>query len=168
MRKPLGSGSRFSSMSVLPTGSLPLEGPPPPHVHERDHKQHHEHDRLDHRKRPERPELDGDRVQEDHLDVEQDEQHRHEVEADPEAEAAPDLRWESALVWLLLGPVRTPAPEEQVQDREQRPDRTTKDEEYDRRKIGPEHEAVIPLRGVPCNKVLLSAKCGYLTGRGGR
>ena len=31
-------------------------------------------------------ELDGHREQEDDLDVEQDEQHRDEVEADPEAE----------------------------------------------------------------------------------
>ena len=34
-----------------------------------------------------RLELDGDRVEEDHLDVEQDEEHRDQVEADPEAEA---------------------------------------------------------------------------------
>src|SRR5437588_5624992 len=142
MRKSLGSCSRFRSMPALPTGSLPLERPPSPHVYERDHQEHHEHHRLDHRERPKCPQLDGDRVQEDHLDVEQDEQHRDQVEADPEAEAAPDLRRQATLVGLLLGPVRPPVPQEQVQDREQCPDRTAQDEEYDRRQIRLEHEAV--------------------------
>ena len=63
-------------------------------------------DGLDHRERAERAQLDGDRVEEDHLDVEQDEQHRDQVEADPEAEAALDLGRKTALVGLLLGAVR--------------------------------------------------------------
>ena len=44
--------------------------------------------------------LDGDRVEEDHLDVEQDEEHRDQVEADPEAEALPDVRGKPALVGI--------------------------------------------------------------------
>jgi len=38
-----------------------------------------------HRERPERLELHGDGVEEDHFDVEEDEEHRDQVEADPEA-----------------------------------------------------------------------------------
>ena len=53
--------------------------------------------------------LEGDRIEEDDLDVEQDEQHRDQVEADPEAEAPTHIGGQSALVGLALdrvGPLR--------------------------------------------------------------
>ena len=49
-------------------------------------------------KAPGRLQVHGDRVEEDHLDVEEDEQHRDQVEADPEAEAALHVGREPALV----------------------------------------------------------------------
>src|ERR1700754_3350880 len=67
--------------------SAPLERAASPDVDEGDDQQHDEHDRLDQREAPVGPQLHRDRVEEDHLDVEQDEQHRDQVEADPEAEA---------------------------------------------------------------------------------
>ena len=58
-------------------------------------------------------ELDRHRVEEDDLDVEEDEQHRDQVEADPEAEALLDLGGQAALVrvdgrWraAALGPMQ--------------------------------------------------------------
>ena len=42
-------------------------------------------------------------IEEDDLDVEQDEEHRDQVEADPEAEALLDLRRQAALVRVALG-----------------------------------------------------------------
>ena len=61
---------------------------------------------------PNASQLHGDRVEEDHLDVEQDEQHRDQVEADPEAEAALDLGRQAALVGVGLrrdGPALGPS-----------------------------------------------------------
>ena len=62
--------------------------------------------------------LDGDRVQEDHLDVEQDEQHRDQVEADPEAHPALHLRRQPALVGILLLRRRAARADERVERRE--------------------------------------------------
>src|SRR5262249_36419151 len=64
--------------------------------------------------RPEGPQLHGDRVEEHDLDVEQDEQHRDQVEADPEAEALLDLRGHARLirVGLVLGGRLRLGPEE--------------------------------------------------------
>ena len=92
-----------------------------------------------HRERAERPELHCDRVQEDDLDVEQDEQHRHEVEADPEAEPALDVGRQTALVGLDLGAVGRPASDHQVQRREQQPDQRPQDEKDDRGQIIAQH-----------------------------
>ena len=59
--------------------------------------------------------------EEDDLDVEQDEEHRDQVEADPEAEPALDLRGQAALVGVLL--VRDPPAraEDGVEDGERPP-----------------------------------------------
>ena len=83
--------------------------------------------RLAHRERPERLQLDGDRIEEDDLDVEQDEQHRDQVEADPEPETALDLRRQPALVRRRLGPVGMARPQVQVEHRERRSDQTTEE-----------------------------------------
>ena len=48
--------------------------------------------------------MHGHRVEEDDLDVEQDEQHRDQVEADPEAEGPRDLGGQAALVGLASWP----------------------------------------------------------------
>ena len=86
-----------------------IERSSPPDVHERDHQQRDEDDGLPQREGPERLQLDGDRVEEDDLDVEEDEQHRDQVEADPEAEVLLHLGRQAALVrigrrWHAGGP----------------------------------------------------------------
>src|SRR3954454_19094017 len=58
---------------------------------------------------------DPDRIQEDDLDVEQDEEHRDHVEAHPEAERAGDVGGQAALVRLALDRVRTLRPDHRVQ-----------------------------------------------------
>src|SRR5205823_2416117 len=60
----------------------------------------------------------GDRVEEDDLDVEEDEEHRDQVEADPEAEPALDLGGEPALVRVALAAPRLSGPEPRVDQRE--------------------------------------------------
>ena len=83
--------------------SPPFEGPPSPHEHERRRA-------AARRTRSSRTSANvpnvfsctRDRVEEDHLDVEEDEQHRDQVEADPEAEVLRDLRGQPALVGLAL------------------------------------------------------------------
>ena len=60
---------------------------------------------------PNASELQRHGVQQDHLDVEQDEQHRDEVEGDPEAEVLADVRRQAALVRVALRPRRGVAPE---------------------------------------------------------
>src|SRR6266545_401074 len=85
-----------------------------PDVDERDDEQDDEDDRLGQRERAERVELDGYREQEDDLDVEQDEQHRDQVEADPEAEVLLDLGGQAALVRIRgrLLAAEVPRPEQ--------------------------------------------------------
>ena len=102
-------------------GSLPFERSSSPDVDERHEQQRDEDDRLDEREDPERLELHGDRVEEDDLDVEQDEEHRDQVEADPEAEVLRDVRRQAALVRLALDLARPPRPEQRVRERKTPP-----------------------------------------------
>src|ERR1700712_4475171 len=104
MRKSsaLPAFSRLMISMRLPTVLAPLEGAASPHVQERDDQQDDEHAGLDQREGPERAQLHGDRVEEHDLDVEQDEQHRDQVEADPEPEALLDLGGHAALVGVRL------------------------------------------------------------------
>ena len=67
-------------------------------------------------------ELKRHRVEEHDLDVEQDEEHRDQVEADPEAERALDVGRQPALVGLTLDPARALRPEQVVRHRERRAD----------------------------------------------
>ena len=90
----------------------------------------------------ERPQLHRDRVEEDDLDVEEDEQHRDQVEADPEAEAL--LAPRTACRTRTGRPGRSCAAlalraEEALSDREERADAAAEDEEDDSREVGPEH-----------------------------
>src|SRR3990172_2811223 len=69
------AGSRWSS--------IPLQRPPLPEVDVPDAQDHHEGEHLEEEHAPKLAELlerDGPRQQEDRLDVEDDEQHGHEVE----------------------------------------------------------------------------------------
>src|SRR5215211_5945408 len=78
--------------------SPPLECPLPPNVDVRDAEDHQEEEELEEAEPPELVEDHCQRIQEDDLDVEEDEQHRREVEADREASrlrsAARDARLE--------------------------------------------------------------------------
>src|SRR6516162_7493513 len=133
--------------------SPPLQRPPAPDVHERHEQQRDEDDRLDQREAPEGAQLDGDRVQEDHLGVEQDEQHRDQIEADAKTHLALDLRGQSALVWLpLLGvcPART---DDAVESRKGYAHRPPENEENERREIAAEHRGLLYH---PCGRVLHS------------
>src|SRR5829696_7081017 len=98
-----------------------------------------EDDRLDEGEDPERLELHGDRVQEHDLDVEQDEEHRDQVEADPEAEVGRDLGGEPALVGLALDPRRAARPEPAVDRREEEPDADAEDQEHENGQVAPQH-----------------------------
>src|SRR3712207_6983392 len=55
-----------------------------------------------------------------HFDVEQDEQHRDQVEADPEAERPPDVGGQPALVGLALDLVRALRSEEHTSELQSR------------------------------------------------
>src|SRR5262249_40264990 len=99
------------------------------------------------------------------LDIEQDEQHRHEVKADPEAEPPLDLGRKPALIRLLLGAVRTALTEKDVQNREQCANEPSQNEEHDRWQVVTEHDESLYHRiEIACNKVLLSAEYRYLRG----
>src|SRR5205807_1710197 len=64
---------------------LPLERALPPHVHVRDDEDDDEEQELDESEPGEGVQDDRERIQEDDLDVEDDEEHRRQVEADREA-----------------------------------------------------------------------------------
>ena len=95
--------------------------------------------RLDQREDPDGLELDGDRVEEDDLDVEQDEQHRDQVEADPEAEALLDVGGQAALVGLALRLVRPARAEHAVGQREDDADGDSEGEEDEGGEVGAQH-----------------------------
>ena len=100
-----GSWRTLKSSGGLVTsraGLSPFERSSPPHVDEGHEEQRDEDDRLDEGEGPERAQLDRDRVEEDDLDVEEDEEHRDQVEADPEAEALLDVGGQPALVGVGL------------------------------------------------------------------
>src|SRR4051812_29888179 len=135
--------SRLMICISVPTVLAPVERSTSPHVHERDDEESDEDGRLHQREGAERTELDGDGVEEDHLDVEQDEQHRDQVEADPEPEALVDLGGHAALVRIgLVGGgglgLRT---QQAAGADEQRADETAEAEEDDGWKVRPEHSA---------------------------
>src|SRR3954453_1294420 len=102
-RRSVASRPTFSRLTISMTSVLaPLERATSPHVHEGDDEERDEDDGLDQGEGAEVPQLHRDRVEEHDLDVEQDEQHRDQVEADAEAEALLHLRGEAALVGVLL------------------------------------------------------------------
>ena len=92
------SGTRRCRRCRAAGGYLHSRAPLSPHVDEGHEQQHDEDDDLHQGERPERLQLDRHREQEDRLDVEQDEQHRDEVEGDAEAQRLLDLRRQAALV----------------------------------------------------------------------
>ena len=100
-------------------------------------------DRLGQRVAAVGAQLDRDRVQEDDLDVEQDEQHRDQVEADPEAHLPLDLRGQAALVGVLLVRRRAARADEGVQRRERAAHGAAENEEDDRREIAAQHRALL-------------------------
>src|SRR6516164_1612142 len=110
---------------------LPLQRPPAPHVHECHEQQHDE----------------------DHLDVEQDEQHRDQIEADAKAHLALDLRRQPALVGLLLLGVLPARANDAVERRKGYAHGPPEDEENERREIAAEHRGLLYH---PCGRVLHS------------
>src|SRR5919109_1309778 len=135
-----------------------VQRPSPPHVDVGDQQQHDEDDRLDQRERAERVELERDGIQQDRLDVEQDEEHRDEVEADPEAEVLAHLGRQPALVRVALRALRAVAgevlPEQRVDGREDQPEDRADAQEDERREIGTDHPARICTTA--CAEMLLS------------
>ena len=81
----------------------------------------------------------GHRVEEDDLDVEQDEEHRDQVEADPEAEVLLDLGGQAALVGLALDLVWRLGPEHAVGECEGGADADAQGEEDEGWQIGLQH-----------------------------
>src|SRR5262245_9028440 len=98
-RMPAGS---FSSS---PMTSVPVQSAAAPHVGVHDQHGADEQQHLDEAEEPERVEVNRPRVEEDDLDIEDDEQHRHEEEPDGEPSAADRLgrRLDAALVRLEFG-----------------------------------------------------------------
>src|SRR5215510_14055190 len=82
---------------------LPVEGPLAPDVDVGDHQDQEEHGELGEAEPGELMENDTKRIQEDDLDVEDDEEHRRQVEADGEALAA---RWAGRDARLERDPAR--------------------------------------------------------------
>src|SRR3954453_24110487 len=134
-RKSDFAGSAFSRLTISMSNVLaPLERAPSPDVHEGDDEEGDEDDGLDEGEGPELAQLDRDRVEEDDLDVEQDEQHRDQVEADPEAETLLDLRGQAALVGARVepgGPRLAPRAEPPVHQHEDRADYRPEPQEHD-------------------------------------
>src|ERR1700744_4544552 len=98
-RTPRGS---FSSM---PISLIPVQSAAPPYVGVRDQHRKYEGDHLDQAEPPEPVEGDSPRIEEDDLDVEDDEQHRGQVELDRDLATAERLgsRLDTALVCSELG-----------------------------------------------------------------
>src|SRR4029453_770275 len=92
--------------------------------------------------------VDGDRVEEDHLDVEEDEQHRDQVEADPELEAPLDVRGQAALVRRGLRLARPRRAEEPVERREGDPDRRAEPEEHQHWEVATEQRKGLKRRSI--------------------
>src|SRR4051812_2936468 len=122
--RPSGAASRGPAGS-----SCPFERTSPPDVDEADEEEHHEDDRFHESEGSNRLQEHGDGVEEDHLDVEQDEQHRHEVEGDAEAEVACYFRWQTALVRLTLHLPRPLRADELVRLNEGEADKQPEEEE---------------------------------------
>src|SRR3954454_2613859 len=132
----------FSRLTIsMPTVLAPFERAPPPDVHEGDDEEGDEDDGLDQRERPEVAQLHRDRIEEDDLDVEQDEQHRDQVEADPETEPLLDLGGHPALVGVtLIGRGRLGLrSQEAAGGDERRTDEAAETEEDDGWKVRAEH-----------------------------
>src|SRR5437899_544256 len=103
-RIPEGS---FSSMPMWSQPSIPVESAAPPHIGVRDEHGADEQHHLDEPEQAQRVERHRPRVEEDDLNVEDDEQHRGQVELDREATTTDRLRrgFDAALVGVQLGPV---------------------------------------------------------------
>ena len=84
--------------------------------------------------------MDGHRVEEDDLDVEEDEEHRDQVEADPEPEAPLHVRRQAAFIGRGLGLTRLAGAEEAVERRERDPDRRAEPEEDKHRKVATQQQ----------------------------
>src|SRR5438874_9765672 len=113
------------------------------HEHEPDEYRH-----LDQPEQPERAERDRPREQEDRLDVEDDEQHRHQVELDAEAFPAgqPD-RVVAALVGRQLHGVRTVRPKHPRGHQGAHGEHPRQDGHHDDRQVVDQHDRSI-LRSV--------------------
>src|SRR2546423_1421915 len=139
-RMPEGS---YASMPM----SVPVQTTAPPHIGVRDEHGADEQPHLDEPEQAQGVERHGPRVQEDDLDVEDDEQHRGQVELDREAAAADRLRrrFDAALVRIQLGPVvpvrsgeprrRQREQREQQREREQAHDRYPQSERHDQPRL---------------------------------
>src|SRR6266545_4927661 len=154
-RIPEGS---FSSMPM----SVPVQTAAAPHVGVRDEHGADEQHHLDEPEQAQRVERHRPRVQEDDLDVEDDEQHRGQVELDRKPAAADRLRgrFDAALVRVELGlvvPVRPGDPRrhhreerEQKREREQAHDRYPQSERHDQLRL------VFPSQSFPLANNLLA------------
>src|SRR4051794_871448 len=143
-RKPLGSFSSIP-MTVLPalsarsgrtlTGSVPLEAAAPPHVGVRDEDRGDEQHHLDQAEELQLVERHGVGDEEHALDVEDDEEHRHEVVLDGEPAAAGGVgcRLDAALVGVeLRAVVALRAGERTGADRDDREPRRDGSQDEDR------------------------------------
>src|SRR5579871_536288 len=96
----------LSASSSSPMVLVPLQAALPPDVGERDHQDQHEDEHLDHAVPAELAQVDGPGIEEDRLDVEDDEEHRGQVEAHRQPLARRDLGDDARLVGQELALVR--------------------------------------------------------------
>src|SRR3989338_3593777 len=104
-----GEGSMKGPSTSSPRSLVPVQRAAPPAVQEPDQKDPDEDRHLEEARQAQVPEHRRPRVQEGRLDVEQDEQHRHHVEADGVALAARLEQIDSALVGTQVGAALRPA-----------------------------------------------------------
>src|SRR3954447_10986185 len=122
----------------------PVEAALAPDVGVGDEHEPHEHRHLREAEYPETPERHGPREQEDRLDVEDDEQHRDDVELDAEPLAARQPHGVvAALVGRALDRVRTVRPQQRRRDDgADREDRREPAHHHDRQVLG-QHGAIL-------------------------
>src|SRR5581483_8270145 len=100
--------------------SPPVERPLPPHVDQGHEEEDDEDDHLDqHEDRVSELHDHAHRIEKDDLDVEEDEEHRDHVEAEPEPEGPRDLAREAAFIRIALRLGRLARSDEAVDRREQ-------------------------------------------------
>src|SRR5206468_8794199 len=106
------SASTVIGYGRRPAASAPLERALAPDVGEAERQHEHEDRHLDEAEHPERAEDHRPGIEEDHLDVEDDEEDRGQVELDREAPPRGPARRVAALERLGLHRRRPPRPEE--------------------------------------------------------